>query len=285
VLRAGDQLWLISTRCLGCAVGDGEPAFAVQRYENSTGWQNATLKEFFAADNPLVPTDFYVHGNAASSGDAQANGTTVYRQLVANAGADHPVRFVIWSWPTDMPRRHRAEAIRSNACRADTDAWYLGWVVGHIDHRVPLGLAGYSFGARVVTGAMHLLGGGELLGLRLPAGEVADHRTAHAVLLAAAEDCNWLAPGAANSQALSTVERMLMLNNGCDEALRLYPHLDRCTRNEALGYVGLGGDHSNVEQLNVCCMIGPEHDWTHYFCNENLLARMRPYLFLEAGKP
>lgn len=285
VVRPGDQLWLVSTRCMGCAAGNAEPALSIQRYDEATGWQVATLKDFLATDNPAIPTDVYVHGNFVYADDAVSNGMTVYRQLTGNAREDRAVRFVIWSWPTDEPRRHRVEAIREHSYRADTDAWYLGWFLGQINHRVPLGLAGYSFGARVVTGAVHLLGSGNLLGMQLPAEELSDHRTIRVVLLAAAEDCNWLSPRAANSTALAQIEKMLMLNNSCDDALRLYPHLDRCSRCEALGYIGLGGDHPNVEQIDVCCMVGSEHNWAHYFCNETLDARMRPYLFLEAVKP
>ena len=140
---------------------------------------------------------------------------------------------------------------------------------------------GYSFGARVTTGALHLLGGGEMFGMRLALPNPAPKRTVRVVLLAAAEDCYTLWPGQANGNALSVIDQMLMLNNGCDQALKLYPHLDKCCPADALGYVGLGGNHPNVAQFDVCCMVGKKHDWRLYFCNECLVAMMRPYLFLE----
>ena len=260
------------------------PQLDIERYEESGNWQQSSLKDFLATDDPAFPTDFYIHGNAMPAGDAFANGTTVYRQLTAGAASDHHVRFVIWSWPTGMPRHHKIEAIREHSYRSDTDAWYLGWFAGQINPRVPLGLAGYSFGARVATGAIHLLGGGDLCGMHLPAEEVKDKRIVRDVLIAAAEDCNWLSPGAANSMALGTIDKMLMLNDTCDEALRFYPHLNRCSRCDALGYVGLGGDHPNVEQVDACCLVGGQHAWAAYFCNAGLVARMRPYLFLDADK-
>ncbi len=143
--RVGDQIWLISTRQLGCGVClDGDPGLRFWRYEGNR-WQGADLKAFLAADDPHTPTDFYIHGNSTTAADANNDGFTVYDRLVAQAAKDRPMRFVIWSWPTD-PGRHPLQLIRSHAYRADTDAWYLGWLLSRMDRRVPIGLAGYSFG-------------------------------------------------------------------------------------------------------------------------------------------
>ena len=138
------------------------------------------------------------------------------------------------------------------------------------------------------------MGGGELLGCALKLEPKAGPPMIRAVLLAAAEDDGWLSPGAPNGLAIPTVDRMLLLNNGCDNALQHYPMMDRCTHASALGYVGLATSDPKIEQYDVCCTVGPEHEWSHYFCNECLVARMRPYLFLadmpplkmlEAAKP
>jgi hypothetical protein len=131
-----------------------------------------------------------------------------------------------------------------------------------------------------------LLGGGELIGLSLGGNPQAPHQLVRAVLLAAAEDCDWLVAGHCNGQAIAFVDRMLLLNNSCDKALKMYPHMDRCDRSAALGYVGICGsyDSSKVEQLDVCCAIGPEHEWSRYFYNGSLVADMLPYLFLTSAK-
>jgi hypothetical protein len=194
------------------------------------------------------------------------------------------MRFVIWSWQTD-PGRHPVQLIRSHAYRADTDAWYLGWLLSRMDRRVPIGLAGYSFGARVATGAIHLMGGGQLLGSSLKLDPKAGRPIISAVLLAAAEDDGWLSPGAPNGMAIPTVDRMLLLNNGCDSALKHYPLMDRCTRASALGYVGLATSDPKIEQFDECCAVGTEHNWANYFCNECLVALMRPYLYLVDTPP
>jgi hypothetical protein len=71
------------------------------------------------------------------------------------------------------------------------------------------------------------------------------------------------------------------LNNGCDSALKHYSLMDRCTHASALGYVGLATDDPKIEQYDVCCTVGTEHNWANYFlCSDSLVAQMRPYLFL-----
>ena len=113
-----------------------------------------------------MPTDFYAHGNFESADDASERGLAVYGRISAQAPADQPFRFVIWSWPTDRGK-HPLELTRMHARRADVDAYYLGWLVNRMNHQVKVGLMGYSLGARVATGALHLLGGGQLIGLSL----------------------------------------------------------------------------------------------------------------------
>ena len=277
--RAGDQIWLISTRQLGCGIClDGDPGLLFWRLQNNC-WQAADLKTFLAADDPHTPTDFYIHGNANTAEDANDHGFVVYDRLVEHVPNDRPVRFVIWSWPTD-PGRHPLQLVRSHAYRADTDAWYLGWLLSRMDRRVPIGLAGYSFGARVATGAIHLMGGGELLGSALKLDPKAPRPMIHAVLLAAAEDAAGLSPGAPNGMTIPTVDRMLLVNNGCDSALKHYPLMDRCSRASALGYVGLATSDPKIEQCDACNAVGTEHNWELYFCSDCLVARMRPYLYL-----
>jgi hypothetical protein len=284
-LREHDQIWLISTRDLGCPNGAWPPALHVWLYNGAGGWNESSVDAFLAADNPQMPTVFYAHGNFDSADDAVDRGLQVYSRLAAQTPSDRPMRFVIWSWPTDRDK-HPLRVTRMHAHRADADAYYLGWLVNRIDHRVEVGLVGYSLGARVVTGALHLLGGGELIGLALEIDPKAPHQMVRAALLAAAEDCDWIVAGHPNGQTIPFVDRMLLLNNGCDSVLKRYPHLERCDHSEALGYVGICGpfDSRKVEQLDVCCAIGPEHDWARYFYNDSLVADMLPYLFLGATK-
>ena len=233
LLRRHDEIWLVSTRALGCPADAATPALQFRKYDGSGGWTDATLEAFLASDNPAIPTDFFVHGNFDSD-KAVHMGLTVYGRYAAFAPADRPLRFVIWLWPTDRGK-HPLQLTRMHARRSDADAFYLGWLVARIDHRVKIGLVGYSLGARVVTGAAHLLGGGQLIGLTLPLDAKAPRQTVRLTLLAAAEDCDWLSPGHPNGEALPFVDKMLLLNNGCDAMLKYYPRLDRCDAGRRAG--------------------------------------------------
>src|SRR5262249_13020682 len=142
---------------------------------------------------------------------------------------------------------------------------------------------GYSFGARIVTGSLHVLGGGALMGRALP--EPAEPRAPmQAVLIAAAVNNNWLAIGRPHGEALFAVDRMLALNNGCDRALKHYAAIDPCGRPEALGYTGavgpLGDNGRKLREYNMCCVVGKQHDWENYFYNPGVVAKMRPYVGL-----
>ena len=165
----------------------------------------------------------------------------------------------------------------------NTDGYYLAWLVNHISTGVPVDLICYSFGARIVTGALHLLGGGALMGRMLP--EPVRHRAPmQAVLIAGAVTNCWLAIGHPHDQALAAVEGMLALNNGCDRALKRFGAIDPCSHPQALGYTGatgpLGDNGRKLQQVDLCCAVGKQHYWGNYMYSPSIVARIRPYVGL-----
>src|SRR6185312_13398007 len=106
-----------------------------------------------------------------------------------------------------------------------------------------VGLIGQSYGGRVVPSALHLLGGGVLnsqdhddpglLSMLRPDLHV------RAIVIAGASDHDWLDPGERLDRALYGCEAFLNLYNRRDEALRLYPFLNRSGHHHALGKLGL----------------------------------------------
>jgi len=91
------------------------------------------------------------------------------------------------------------------------------------------------------------------------------------VLMASAIDSDWLLPGRRFGLAIGQMQHLLLLNNTCDRSLRFY-HRIYCKHGgpEALGYTEmpspqlLGDQRGKLEQIDVCCLIGPEHNWEHY---------------------
>src|SRR4029453_644649 len=71
-VRNQDQIWLVSTRHLGCPPGGKyEPAFQVWRYEKGI-WQPRSEADFFAEDAAGLVTPLYIHGNQIDAGLASS---------------------------------------------------------------------------------------------------------------------------------------------------------------------------------------------------------------------
>jgi hypothetical protein len=282
--RLHDEVWVVSSRLLGCP-GEEVRAPQLETWHldlKSHRWNASSLDAFLATDDVAVPTVIWVHGNWKDAGTAREEGLEVYQQLTVGA-ADHPIRFVIFSWPSTRTHGLREDA-RRKYCRTNSDSYYLAWLVCQIHRGIPVDFVGFSFGAKVVTGALHVLGGGPLAGHALPKSMVEDRGPYQAVPICAAVNNDALAIGGSNGQALPAVNRMLALNNGCDRALKHYPAVDPCSRPQALGYTGavgpLGENASKLRQVDLCCPVGKEHYWGAYFYNPSIVARMRPYLGL-----
>ena len=147
-----------------------------------------------------------------------------------------------------------------------------------------LRLLGYSFGGRIVSGALHLTGGGTLGPFQLADANSRPPYSLRVVLLAPAMDNHWWLPGRYHGECFSQVDRLLLLYNSCDPVLRFYPRLDRGRGAQALGYSGfcwtsrLGENAERLEQTNVCCRIGKTHDEDAYFASEANMRAVREIL-------
>jgi hypothetical protein len=278
--RTQDQLWLVSHRGLGGHAGQHVGNLKYWRYDREKGWVRSNLDELQAADDPNLATTIFVHGNRIPACEAFTKGWTAYRALVRSAD-ERPVRFIVWSWPSE-PVDGLVEDAREKARRTSASAYYLAWFVDRLNPETPVGLWGHSFGARIVTGALHLLGGGQLAGYRPIERSHASRQPMQVVLIVAALDNHWLLAGHAHGRALSQVDRMLLVNNSCDLALKHYHWIyHRRACQQALGYTGLsshwvdGDARKKIEQLDACCQVGREHMLANYLCSPGLMARMR----------
>ena len=89
---------------------------------------------------------------------------------------------------------------------SDAQSYYLARFLADVQPGVPVSLLGYSLGNRAATGALELLSGGSIAGHCLPAevlARAAQHRGRpyRVVLLAAANDADWLLPGHRDGRA------------------------------------------------------------------------------------
>lgn len=312
-LREGDSLWLVRTRDIFTCDSHAVPATSlVVRQLRDNNWQDADLDGLRTSAEQKL-TVVYVHGNRADEGAAIARGSVIYHLLTERPGAP-ALNVVIWSWPSDKIRGPMRD-FRTKAARTDDEAWYLARMLEHLGPRSQVNLAGYSYGARIITGATNLTGGGELYGRRLSDGNVAGsapsataappsattpgsspsstsspdstplpkHRV---VLYAAALHNDWLIEGHFHGESLDTVERMVVLFNPCDPALKRYDRVfpEGCPL--ALGAYGvadsaLGDAGARVEQWNVSSIIGRTHDEWAYLSAPWVGERLRETLLVK----
>jgi hypothetical protein len=267
-VRPQDEIWVVNTRCLGCPNGAVEPNWTIWKYDAATPrWLNATAEEFYKHDDKAGVTAAYIHGSQIDTSWALRDGLDVYFQLAGCKDDEPPVRFVIWSWPSDKICGPLKDA-RAKACRSDTDAYYLARFLDGMQPQVKVGLIGYSLGARIIAGGLHLLGGGVLAGQMAPASDPPKVRVA---FWAAAEHDDWLLPGRYHERALAHADRWFITRNCCDPVLSRYRWLEKCGDPVALGYSGLVGrnlltaeQNARIEELDVTCLVGKSHDLPRY---------------------
>lgn len=284
--RQHDQLWLVSDRGAGCGVSGDGVKLQYWRYQSGQGWVRSDLDSLLEAEDPQALTTVFVHGNRIPSCEAFTKGWSAYRSLTRCAD-ERPVRFIIWSWASDAIRGPVNDA-RVKAARTNPSGYHLAWFLDRLDGQAPVSLWGHSFGARIVTGAMHLLGGGELCGYRLSERVHADRTPMQAVLLVAAIDNHWLLPGHFHGRALSQTSELLLINNSCDALLKRYHVLygRRCMV-QAAGYMGLvtrgmnAEDRAKIHQLDACCYVGRRHLFAGYLAAPGLLGPIRDTLLDE----
>ncbi len=269
--RPEDDIWIVSSRGCGCTTGCSPtgPPLWYWRYR-AARWVQTPASEFWSTLSATTPVSVAMHGNRMSHNDAVQFGWRLYNVSVRYAPHQPAMRFVIWSWPSEKVGGGPLNDARAKAARSDIDARHLAWFLDHLPAGGPLSLVGYSFGVRVIGGALQLVAGGSIDGYRMP-NLTRRYRPARLVLMASAMDNDWLLPGRRFGLALEQTEHITLINNGCDRVLKRYGRLyGRGSCQEALGYTGqaspgrLGAEFAKFEQHDVCCLVGPRHDWEEY---------------------
>jgi hypothetical protein len=281
--RGTSELWMVSTRRLVPAGGAASPLFApdVSRYVWGRGWVPSSVEDLLHAPKGTAATTIFVHGNDTNDEFAVRGGTGLFSELLGNPAAPAPpTRFVIWSWPNEPTTLRVRKIAQANAGRVNVEGYYLAAFLQLTAGHTPTGVVGYSSGAGVVTGALHVLGGGTLVGYRLASAPL--HSAGiHAVLLGAAVPNEWLYPGRLHERALSQVERLVITVNPADSVLRWYPMLWGKGGPEALGATGithlslLGREQSKVVQLNVQGDLSNRHSWRYYSGSPQVVSLLR----------
>jgi hypothetical protein len=280
------QLWLVSTRrASSCPRLDQTSRLQYWRCDPDCQWSDSSLGEMLGSDDPEETTLIYVHENRVSESESFDRARVVFRQLVNVAPAEKRFRMIAVSWPSDRIGHRQRPDVKIKAQRSEAHGFYLAWFLDQLHPDVPVALFGDSFGPRMITASLHCLGGGSIQGQRLTERVHPTRKPVSAVLMAAAMDAHWLAPGQRHGLAMTQVEQMLVTVNNTDPALRFYPRMNGLFHRgaDALGYAGprcghLGG---KLVEWDVRCIVGPTHSWRAYEGSSLVMQQISPYLFGE----
>lgn len=286
--RRNDQHWMINTRCLGLPPADlgDAPALSVWRYERDSGWAKSSVEEFLAAQSPGARVCVHLHGARTGHQEAVERGFLLLPRLTGGVPPEEPVTLVTWSWPT-APAGRPLRDLRAMASRSDVESCYLAWLLSRLDPRTDVELLGFSYGARAASGAMHLLGGGTLLGRRIGSEQVPPRPLIKAVFWTPAMNNDWLLPGRYHGRAVDCAERMLIVYNPSDRAMRHYDLVAPSRKFGGLGYSGLAGTsqlgeaRGRIIQWNASGQLGPRHSFYSHIYSGSVMQKTREMLFGE----
>ena len=271
--EVADRFWMISTRSLTsstCNVNLESPELRIHRLDCRGKSSPTTLDEYLDALTPERQVVVYVHGNRMASNQVVHRSFSVYRNII-RCNEKRPMDWVIWSWPSSKQGTLIHDA-RRKASRTDAQGLYLAWLLRkQIKQADSTKMIGFSFGSRVITGALHSLAGGKLGGRMLP-GSPTTGATVDVGLVAPAIDTHWLSEKGYHAMATKNLDRLALLYNRRDAVLKRYWLLNKVRGRVALGYTGprsfaprADGTELPVVARDYSSYIGLRHDELDYY--------------------
>ena len=286
--------WILSIRhcsrdCPDCACRFD---FGVHKADWDGCWKPSSMGEFQQSMIPGVPICVMIHGSFVTEETVAEDSRQTFRWL-RQAAPDLPLQVVFISWPSDgiftLDPAIAASSLFPTidvgilGRRAELNGCRIAKLVQSFPPESPVCLLGHSHGARMVSSAMHFLGGGELQGIRVCDGP--SHRV-RGILAAAALDHDWMVPGQRYDRALCGAECVLNLRSKLDWALSIYP-LRRPFSRRALGQSGftskdrqrLGARAQQIANLDVSRELGVGHIWPCYYEHPEIAASIVPWVY------
>lgn len=265
------ELWVVYTRHMPrcCNLDCAFPKMRFKRYDQCRGCFVRSSMEEFLAREATMPTMFYVHGNTLSHEGAMRGFWDVYEALRCCPGRK---RLVCWSWPAQ--RVYKTEGLRFREMidknlrikyvYSEYQGYYLAKLVEQMSLSQRVTLSGHSYGVVTASVALHLIGGGQIRGLRLASGAPYQRPNLRGVMISGALDYDVLYPGHRYGQAFVAAEKIMVTHNCRDRTLRRWPRTSDYNR-QAMGKVGinssrLGPYRHKLVQVNC----HPENRTSHY---------------------
>lgn len=268
------EIFELSTRHLSdrfCFIDENAPNFQVCKWE-CCRWSPAALHDALNGEDKL--TIIYVHGNFMERNNTRERVRIIDSYLKRQASENY--RLILLSWPSEKQRPVLRDAAE-NAKVAERESLYLAWILKQLRSQSKVSLIGFSYGARTVTGALHLDAMGTIPGLTFYSPADPRENPYRLGLIAPAVDKNWLTPCGRYCCALSQVDGFINLYNSRDPVLRRFRFVDNASRPIAGGLNGFeglsdprsltplaSGDSTNVRQYDCGAIIGTTHSEVSY---------------------
>lgn len=274
-----DDVWVVSTRRLPdiqrvpCQV-----TFDVERYGGETAgrrWERADLAALLS--EPWRPLVIFVHGNRYDPQSARSQGLLLARRSAACLPGTQPARTVVFSWPSAQQGLLLRDS-RAKYERAETEGRYLAWLLGQVSPERPVAIVAYSYGGLITLEALdHLVAAGRSGRADLSPWEDRAGRT-HLLLVAAAVRHDALAPAGEYRRVMRCIDRLTLLNNTRDEALKFFRFIDPGLRTEALGHEQMPARWVCPEiefiQVDAAPVVGKSHRFLDYLQAPSLARRL-----------
>ena len=248
---------------------------AVERLDDQGCWRKTDLGGLL--ENPRQPLVIFIHGNRYDHGSARDQGLLLAARTCATCADAADARTVIFSWPSDKQGILLRDS-RAKYERAITEGHYLAWLLSQVEPDRPVAIVGYSYGSLIALEALEDLVHAECAGRS----DVQSwtNRTAplHVVLVAAAVRQDAFAPRGPYRETLPCIDRLTILYNSDDIALRFFEYVDRSLRTEALGHDGMPAAWIPrgiaFSQIDCAEIVGPSHRFRRYLASSSLMRRI-----------
>ena len=282
------DVWLVSSRRLpGTCRVPVSPDLAVERFledgcRDHCGrgrWERSDIASLLGPDEHggVKPIVLFIHGNRYEASEARQQGLLLARHCAAACPSSGPVRTVIYSWPSEQQGILGKDG-RAKYARAYSEGRYVAWLLGQIEPERPVGVVGYSFGALITLEAIDDLVQAEEAGRADLQPWLHRPSQTNLMFIAPAVRCDAFAPRGPYRRTLDCVDRVSLIINPRDKALKFFPLLDRQTSMEALGHTGMPRswmpEHVEFSAVDAENIIGKRHGLPLYLASPSLTKRL-----------
>lgn len=283
--------WIVSSRCCiqksKCCCPYCE--FDVYRSQQEGCVTESSMETMLQTLDPQAPICIMVHGSFVKWESALSDASHTYYWL-RGASPGAPLNVIFFTWPSDdVKTRIIPLDVNILGKRAEYNGFYLTRLISQLPPHHQISLLGHSHGARIVSSALHLIGGGTIQGVSLSQCGVhvcCQCRHFRVVFAAAAINHNWLNPGERYGCALRCTDCLVNLRNKKDRILLFYPVLAPISR-RALARTGftwldrraLGEEYDRVNDIDVSKCVGGGHMFPNYYSHPELAEMIVPAIY------